>query len=87
MNGNELASADSRVGWAWDAKVTTPYVAMLRDREHQVELVIPYDPSDQVLNRRHTGSMVRWGDDRRGTDSTTNCRVNSDSWTHVDPCL
>lgn len=63
MNGNQLDSADSRVGWAWDAKVTTPYAAMLRDRESQVELVIPYDSSDEVLDRRYTGSMVRWGDD------------------------
>ncbi|UYM07519.1 ApeA N-terminal domain 1-containing protein [Solicola gregarius] len=63
MTGNDLASGDSRVGWAWDAKLTTPYVAMLRDREHQVELVIPYDPSDEALHRRYAGSMVRWGDD------------------------
>jgi len=63
MNGNELDSGDSRVGWAWDAKVTTPYPAMLRDRGTQVELVIPYDPSDEILDRRYTGSLVRWGDD------------------------
>lgn len=63
MNGNQLEPTDSRVGWAWDAKVATPYPAMLRDREGQVELVIPYDSSDEALNRRYTGSMVRWGDD------------------------
>lgn len=41
----------------------TPYPAMLRDREGQVELVIPYDESDEALDRRYTGALVRWGDD------------------------
>jgi hypothetical protein len=63
MGGNQLESLDSRVGWAWDEKVTTPYPAMLRDHRGQVELVIPYDSSDEVLDRRYIGSMVRWGDD------------------------
>lgn len=63
MGGNQLDSADSRVGWAWDEKIRTPYPAMLRDHRGQVELVIPYDSSDEALDRRYTGSMVRWGDD------------------------
>jgi hypothetical protein len=36
---------------------------MLCDLANQIELVIPYDESDQMLNRRYIGSMVRWGDD------------------------
>lgn len=63
MSRNQLESADSRVGWAWDAKQQTPYPAMLRDHANQIELVIPYNSSDEVLDRRYTGSMVRWGDD------------------------
>ncbi|QNN54695.1 hypothetical protein [Nocardioides mesophilus] len=63
MPGNRLDAADSRVGWAWDAKVTTPYPAMLCDLKAQIELVIPYDSSDETSNRRYIGSMVRWGDD------------------------
>lgn len=63
MGRNQLESAGSRVGWAWDAKQRTPYPAMLRDHANQIELVISYDSSDEVLDRRYTGSMVRWGDD------------------------
>lgn len=63
MGANQLESADSRVGWAWDQKITTPYAAMLRDYHGQIELVIPYDSSDEALDRRYTGSLVRWGDD------------------------
>jgi len=63
VGSNKLEPTDSRVGWAWDAKVKTPYPAMLRDRDGQVELVIPFDGSDQTLDRRYTGSLVRWGDD------------------------
>ena len=63
MSKNDLESTDSRVGWAWDAKNTELYPAMLRDTANQIELVIPYDSSDEVLDRRYTGSMVIWGDD------------------------
>lgn len=63
MGANRLDAGDSRVGWSWDAKRTTPYPAMLRNTHNQIELVIPYDPADQELDRRYTGRLVRWGDD------------------------
>lgn len=63
MSRNDLDSSDSRVGWAWDAKQRTPYAAMLRNYGNQIELVIPYDSTDNVLERRYIGSSVRWGDD------------------------
>ncbi len=63
MSGNELRPGDSRVGWAWDNKIREPFPAMLRDVESQIELVIPFDESDDALERRYLGSMVQWGDD------------------------
>lgn len=63
LSRNQLESADSRVGWAWDAKQQAPYPAMLRDLANQIQLVIPYDSSNEALDRRYVGSMVRWADD------------------------
>jgi hypothetical protein len=54
---------DSRVGYAWDRKVAEPYPAMLRDTGDRLELVIPFDSTDAVLERRYVGDLVRWGDD------------------------
>lgn len=63
MAANELTPGQSRIGYAWDRKITDPYPAMLRDRAGRIELVVPYDSSVDELERRYVGDSVKWGDD------------------------
>lgn len=63
MAKNELAPGQSRVGFAWDAKIREPYPAMLCDRDGRIELVIPFDSNIDELERRYVGDFVKWGDD------------------------
>lgn len=63
MGGNELVPRQSRIGFAWDESVTEPYAAMLRDHEGRIELVIPYDSSNEILEHRYLGDWVKWRDD------------------------
>lgn len=63
MAKNKLEAGQSRIGYAWDGKISEPYPAMLRDRNGRIELVVPFDSTVEPLRRRYTGDFVTWGDD------------------------
>lgn len=63
MTKNNLELGESRVGYAWDAKIAEPYPAMLRHTPSGVELIVPFESEDVVLKRRYVGADIKWGDD------------------------